>query len=52
MEIRTVTLVGKQIRQAKLAAWAEANGVRIVRQIRRLPSEYGTFTVEVGVEPR
>jgi hypothetical protein len=52
MDTRTITLPGKQVRQAKLAAWAEANDVRIVAQVRRLPSEPGTFTVVVGVEPR
>jgi len=49
-EVRTVTLPGRQVRSAKLKVWAEAEGVRIVENIRRLESEPGTFTVMVRVQ--
>lgn len=48
-QVRTVTLPGKQVRYAKVEAWAEAEGVRIVRRVRRLPSDPGTWSVEVEV---
>jgi hypothetical protein len=49
-DIRIVTLPGQQVRQTKLEAWAQAEGVRIVRQIKLVGRS--PLQVQVEVVPR